>query len=112
MTKGDAMRLISGCVAWNRKRKRENSVGTTDTPSTKRTTPATTPVVPTPLIVRYEMRYPEGGATTWFGDPMTSEGSTPDDRITFYYNDALKAMVPVPGGYSAPPRVEVEEGFF
>jgi hypothetical protein len=46
MTKGDAMHLIAGCVAWNRKRKRENSIGnTTDTPSVKRATPATTTVV-------------------------------------------------------------------
>jgi hypothetical protein len=61
---------------------------------------------PVENLFSYQITYPDGGGATWSGPPMIAGDRSMDDERTTYFNDAIKARVPIPDGYSAPPRVE------
>ena len=53
--------------------------------------------------IRYEKRYNDGGAYTFWGPPFTETGEDmngPDYKM-FYFDETTSQMLPVPRGFSA-----------
>jgi hypothetical protein len=61
---------------------------------------------PVENLFSYQITFPEGGGAAWSGTPMTIGDCSIDNEHTTYFNNAIKARVPIPDGYIAPPRVE------
>jgi hypothetical protein len=55
-----------------------------------------------PVEFRYEIIFPDGGGSRYYGPAMRPGNSTPADSRTRYLNSALDAWLPVPAGFCAP----------
>jgi hypothetical protein len=62
--------------------------------------------------IGYEYKYPDGGGVRYGGPPMIRGDQGPHKSHnchTTYFNQALKEMVPIPTGFTAPPYGNPEE---
>ena len=114
VARGDIIRMKKGSVKWyhgaDRKRKIATASGPPGGPPggpPDDPPPETTPDnLPRNKRVRYERRYPDGGAQTWHAPPpVTADAHYPD--ITYCVSGV---MVPLPAGFAA--GVESDEEDF
>ena len=90
MSHGDVIRVKLGCVDWwsgqGKRGHNAESEGSDRTPPNKK--------------VRYERKWAEGGARTFYGPILVPGKQSLSDRETSYYCTITKRMVPLPQGYT------------
>lgn len=100
-TPGDAIRLKAGSIKWwngpdaKRKRDSDNDHGTGMSSANR---PRASPVPPNEAM-RYERRYTDGGACTFWGPVLAPGDQTDSDRETTYLCPIRHEMLPIPLGF-------------
>jgi hypothetical protein len=108
---GDIIRLKKGSEGWWKKKKRDQPRNPeTNFFSTEFARQHKEPEEDdTDNSISYEYKYPDGGGIRYGGPPMIQGDQGPHDCRTTYFNEALKQMVPVPTGFTAPPYGNPDE---
>ncbi|KDQ06672.1 hypothetical protein BOTBODRAFT_181377 [Botryobasidium botryosum FD-172 SS1] len=103
--RGDVRRLKNGCSEWLRSSDAKRKHSEIDTPENSNRRTSEEPDNEGRKAdgepekrVRYERRYPGGGAYTFWAPPMVAGESTEQDRQTMYLDEATKKFLPVPDG--------------